>query len=299
MGQPDEARRPGRERRSASPTRRGRRRVRRRRARRSSRRGTRSAGRDRRRPATGCPGTSANSVIAGTIRRPSRSRPTTAGGPPPEANTRSNSRSPRRAARAEVLDDPDHAAPDRDVAHELRRPRVDLLVALVREPGCGIPSGRPTGRRRHVISWPDRAEYARDAGVRSEPRSPARRAAAPPSGQSLKTSVTHRPTGPGGGKSGRSATSAWSAVQRRAVSSSTASRRGRPATSIGSPTTTRTRRPSLSQLVPLIAIGTSGTPERSAKYAGPSSRRQQVVLRGVDPALARDREHAAGSRGPR
>ena len=41
MGQPDEARRPGRERRSASPTRRGRRRVRRRRARRSSRRGTR------------------------------------------------------------------------------------------------------------------------------------------------------------------------------------------------------------------------------------------------------------------
>jgi hypothetical protein len=33
---------------------------------------------------------------------------------------------------------------------------------------------------------------------------------------------------------------------------------------------TRIRRPNPSQLVPWIAIGTSGTPSRRAKYAGPS-----------------------------
>ena len=33
----------------------------------------------------------------------------------------------------------------------------------------------------------------------------------------------------------------------------------------GSPTLTRTRRPKRSQLVPLIATGTSGTADRSAK----------------------------------
>ena len=51
----------------------------------------------------------------------------------------------------------------------------------------------------------------------------------------------------------------------RAVASATASRVGRPAIGIGSPTLTRTRPPKRSQLVPLMAIGTSGTPERRAK----------------------------------
>ena len=75
------------------------------------------------------PGTSANSVIAGTISRPPRSRSTTAGGLPPEANTCSNSA--RGGRGPEVLDHPDHAAADRHVPHQLGRPGVDLLVALV------------------------------------------------------------------------------------------------------------------------------------------------------------------------
>src|SRR4051794_25043004 len=56
----------------------------------------------RSRPSLRCdrmPGTSAWSVIAGTITFPSRSRPITAGGPPPEANTRSNCLSSSFAAR--------------------------------------------------------------------------------------------------------------------------------------------------------------------------------------------------------
>ena len=65
--------------------------IRRRRARRSSTRGTRSAGRARRRPATGSPGRAPTARRQARSRRPSASFPTVAGGPPPEANTRSNS----------------------------------------------------------------------------------------------------------------------------------------------------------------------------------------------------------------
>ena len=73
------------------------------------------------------------------------------GEPPPERSEKDMKAAPgdrlvvRRVAPhapirdAEILDDPDHAAADRDVAHELRRPRVDLLVALVLEPGAVFP----------------------------------------------------------------------------------------------------------------------------------------------------------------
>ena len=58
----------------------------------------------------------------------------------------------------------------------------------------------------------------------------------------------------------------------RSVNAATASRVGRPSASMGVLTRTRTRPPRRSQLVPLMAIGTSGTWDRNAKYAAPSLR---------------------------
>ncbi len=56
-----------------------------------------------------------------------------------------------------------------------------------------------------------------------------------------------------------------------AVSAATDSREARPTGWMGSPTRTRIVRRNPSQLVPLIAIGTIGTPPRSAKNAVPSA----------------------------
>ena len=71
-----------------------------------------------------------------------------------------------------------------------------------------------------------------------------------------------------------------------------------PLPGCGSPTRTRTRARTPSQLVPLIAIGTIGTPARRAKYAGPRPAAAARARRGgsapppkitIDPAVV---EHA-------
>ena len=118
-----------------------------------------------------------------------------------------------------------------------------------------------------------------------------------PSGQSLNSSVSQRPTRPGGATGGASATRSCSA--RPELGGQAVDRlAGRPAARPRSarPTLTRTRPPKRSQLVPLMAIGTSGTPERSAKYAAPSLSGSRSASPGVDPALAGDRDHAARCR---
>src|SRR5207253_8135839 len=83
-----------------------------------------------------------------------------------------------------------------------------------------------------------------------------------PSGHSLNASVNQRQNRPGGGGSGKSATRPSSRSRTCAVNAATSRRRSRPATSTGGPIRTRTRRPKASQLVPLIATGTIGTPAR-------------------------------------
>jgi len=72
------------------------------------------------------------------------------------------------------------------------------------------------------------------------------------------------------GREDASATIARSAVHVRTVSTSTASRLGRPSGATGSPMRTRIRRRNFSHEFPLIATGMIGNPERSAKYAVPS-----------------------------
>ena len=122
--------------------------------------------------------------------------------------------------RTEVIDHADDAATDHDVAHELSGPGVDLLVALLRETlrySFGSAE-RPVVATSSPDASVNRAEYARVAAQ------PAGGCGRSPSGQSLKTSVSQRPTGPGGEKSGWSATRACSAVQQRVVRASTASR---------------------------------------------------------------------------
>ncbi len=69
-------------------------------------------------------------------------------------------------------------------------------------------------------------------------------------------------------------------------------RLGRPAGRIGSPTRTVIRRPNPSHDVPAIAIGTSGTPSRRAKYAAPSLSGRRCDSNGwilPSPAIARTR----------
>ena len=56
-------------------------------------------------------------------------------------------------------------------------------------------------------------------------------------------------------------------------------------------------RPNASQLVPLMATGTSGTPARIAKNAAPSFSGRHQPLADVDPALPRHRQDRAGRRG--
>ncbi len=91
-----------------------------------------------------------------------------------------------------------------------------------------------------------------------------------PSGQSLNSSVTHRPKRPGGGSSRPSASSASRAARISAVRASTAWRVGRPRCSIGLPTRTRMVLPKRNQPVPDRPTGTIGTPARKAKNATPS-----------------------------
>ena len=75
------------------------RRVRRRRSRRSSRAGTRSGAHAHRAPAPGSRGRAHTAWSSGPRAAPWRRARSTAGGPPPEANTRSNARSSSRVAR--------------------------------------------------------------------------------------------------------------------------------------------------------------------------------------------------------
>src|SRR5215208_6150679 len=164
---------------------------------------------------------------------------------------------------AEVVDDLDHSTADRHVTHELCRPGVDLVIALVLQTSTVFGRVRRKAGRCHIHSCcSERARVCQtEAATRrgqvvsglasTEGRSP--------SGQSLKTSVIHRPNLPGGGPSAASTTRACSAVQHSRVRRSTSVRLARPVALIGSPMVTVTRRPSRSQLVPLMAIGTSGT----------------------------------------
>ena len=226
-------------------------------------------------------------MIAGTMRPPFASRPMTAGGPPPEANTRS--KPVRPAGRlAEVLDDLDHATADHDVPQQLGGPGVDLVIALLGEPrAVFLLAGRQpvasTGRvcQRSAVD-PARIRH----GSKRDPATGRRgeRRLTRTSGHSLNSSVSQRPKRPGTGSSGASGTRSWSACQVARVAASTASRFGRPLTGTGSPTSTRTRPPNESQLVPRMATGTRGTPERIAKYAAPSlSGRSSTRARGCGP----------------
>src|SRR3954454_10474977 len=115
----------------------------------------------------------------------------------------------------EVLDDADDTAADRDVPHQLRCPRVDLLVWLVTKPAavlggiCREAGGCHKTSCRCRPSMPETS--FRSDGRRRRDQLPCAgspsggRSGREPSGQSLKTSVSHRPTGPGGGRSSKSA----------------------------------------------------------------------------------------------
>ena len=177
---------------------------------------------------------------------------------------------------------------------QLGRPGVDLAIALVPEtapilpriarqpgiahgPSCASFDG-PKYARAQRVGRPSAAPGRSAAGsavrrpARSRPGRSQRRSAASrdPSGQSLNCSVSQRPTRPGGSTAGASATSSWRRVHSSAVRPPIASP-GRPAPDRERlPHPTRTRPPKRSQLVPLMAIGTSGTPDRIAKYAAPS-----------------------------
>ena len=129
--------------------------------------GTRSAAHGRRCTCARIPGTRACRVIVGTTSWPAASRPMTAGGPPPEANTRSNPRSSSRAARRKSSTTLTMPAPDHHVAHQLRRPGVDLVVALVGEPGSVfLRIGRQTGRCHGPSCVFGRVEVCQTAAAR-------------------------------------------------------------------------------------------------------------------------------------
>ena len=106
---------------------------------------------------------------------------------------------------------------------------------------------------------------ARGGPCSRDAASPSPSAGRAPSGQSLNTSVSQRPNGPGSDGSGKSAVIDRSASAVRRVRDSTASFVGRPSGTIGSPTRILILRPTPSQLVPLMASGMMGTPARSAK----------------------------------
>ena len=244
------------------------------------------------------PGTRAWRATAGTMTLPDASRPSVAGGPPPDANTRSKSASLRAAGRAEVVDDPGHAAALGHVPHQLGRPGVDLLVALLAEarlvlrrvgrqtgachgPSCcvvvrpSMPDRPPQAPVPSLVGWADHGGQrglARTLGPLVEQLGEA------------PTDRSGRRHGRGIGEQGqqRHAQRLGRGRDRRPV-------RADPSPMIGSPTRTRTRPPKRSQLVPLMAIGTSGTCERRAKYAGPSLSGSRPVSSGPirpSPAIA-------------
>ena len=152
------------------------------------------------------PGTSAKRVMAGTISRPLASRPITAGGPPPEANTRSkpgSSSPPARRKSATTLTTPRRIATSRISSAAQASIWSSLWSASRARYTFGsaespvAATGPPTSFRA-AVSMADRA-----------PADAARAASREPSGQSLNRSVTQRPKRPGGATSGASATRAW------------------------------------------------------------------------------------------
>ena len=258
--------------------------IRRRRARGSSRPGSRSGAGDRRPSGHGCPAPARYRATAGIIWRPWASRPTTAIGPLPDANTRSISLSLSRAAVRRSDEDTDHAAPLCDVAHELGRPRVDLLVRLLGETrpvllGVGGKAGRCHDRS---LCWLVARVCQSATGARGSGRPGVRRLR--PFGRDIgelrrerRFARPFRPLVEAVGHPGRDPARsvgrrrpvehapARRSAQRRGHRRRRAARSGRAFADDRLADRTRTRAPKRSQLVPLIAIGTSGTRERSAK----------------------------------
>src|SRR5919198_1654824 len=122
------------------------------------------------------PATSANSVIAGTMRRPFPSRPIAAGGPPPDANTRSNSGSLSWAAArksATTLSTPRRIATSRmSSAAQASICSSDCSPSLARY-SVGSADSPPVATAPPSTIWIDR-EYGRGArgpGGGSGPRS--------------------------------------------------------------------------------------------------------------------------------
>ena len=137
----------------------------------------------------------------------------------------------------EVVDDLDARRAGSRRRASARPPRRRSARRTARRAARGTPSGRLTGRwsPRGLLGVRGRRQYARRAGISraAAPRQPAghRRAASSrarirgsrsrvralragrgrPSGQSLNSSVSQRPNGPGGARSGSSATIAASA----------------------------------------------------------------------------------------
>ena len=184
--------------------------LRRRRSPRSSRRGTRSAGRGRRLDLG--PDTRARArrasigrhhQVALAVAPDAGGRPTAGSEHPFESRAR-RGRS-RGGSRSTTLTMPRRM---RDVAHQLGRPGVDLVVALVGETGSIFPRiARQPGRcHGPSCAWSTRPEVCQSRYVRRRSRAPSRlgarsrrrRAASrEPSGQSLNCSVSQRPTRPG------------------------------------------------------------------------------------------------------
>ena len=75
-------------------------------------------------------------MTVGTMRRPLASWPTDGGRPATGSEHPFESTLVESGRPAEVVDDLDDAAPDHDVAQQLGDPGVDLVVALVGEPGA-------------------------------------------------------------------------------------------------------------------------------------------------------------------
>ena len=207
----------------------------------------------------------------------------------------------------EVGDDLDDPPPDDDVAHELGGPGVDLAIALLPQPLLIVGGICRQARGFHSTSLgvdqsfeyarvgspgpggaalPQKSNISSVRGLRQRWRDP--------SSHSLKSSVSHRPKRPGGGRSGKSATSSWRLDRIRAVSSGTPRRRSKPLTSIGLPMRSRTRRPKPSQFVPLMATGTTGTPARRAKKAAPVVQGRHDRLADMDATFAGDGECSPG-----
>ena len=193
-----------------------------------------------------------------------------------------------------------------DVAHQLGGPGVDLLVALLGEPGAILLRvGRQTGRC-HGSSWRSVgsvvAEYARRRrrapAIVRRASAASRRALRPvveQLGQPAPEAARARR------RSGASATRSWSAVQ------VALGQRRRRASRVGPALERRSAPPpgrgpgrrTASQLVPLIATGHERHAGAQREVRRPLAQRQELALARVDPALAGDRDDAARSRGPR